>query len=74
MTALNPHPAKAAVAPETETRRFSQLVGFRSRLYLTWAVLFGLCVMFFMSFDLKFSIIRYLLAPVHWTGVDTAPT
>ena len=57
MTALNPHPAKATVASETETPRFSQLLGFRTRLYLTWAALFGLCVMFFMSFDLKFSII-----------------
>ncbi|KMM94628.1 amino acid ABC transporter permease, partial [Pseudomonas psychrophila] len=28
-----------------------------TRLYLTWAVLFALCVMFFMSFDLKLSII-----------------
>ncbi|KPU55917.1 amino ABC transporter, permease, 3-TM region, His/Glu/Gln/Arg/opine family domain protein [Pseudomonas fluorescens] len=35
----------------------SQFFGFRTRLYLTWAALFGLCVMFFMSFDLKFSII-----------------
>jgi len=57
MTALNPHPAKATVAPQTEKRRFNQLFGFRTRLYLTWVTLFGLCVMFFMSFDLKFSII-----------------
>jgi polar amino acid transport system permease protein len=57
MTAMNPHPAKAAVAAKTEKRRFNPLLDFRTRLYLTWATLFGLCVMFFMSFDLKFSII-----------------
>ena len=34
-----------------------RLFGFRTRLYLTWATLFALCVAFFLSFDLKFSII-----------------
>lgn len=57
MTAQNPYPAKATVAAETEKRRVHLLSGFRTRLYLTWATLLGLCVMFFMSFDLKFSII-----------------
>ncbi|TBU98655.1 amino acid ABC transporter permease [Stutzerimonas kirkiae] len=32
-------------------------LGFHIRLYLTWAVMFGLCVAFFLNFDLKFSII-----------------
>lgn len=57
MTALNPHPARASIGPKKDPRLLSQLFGFRTRLYLTWAGLFGLCVMFFMSFDLKFSII-----------------
>ena len=57
MTAHNPHPAKTRVTPETGARRLSQVFGFRTRLYLTWAALLGLCVMFFMSFDLKLSII-----------------
>lgn len=34
-----------------------ELFGFRSRLYLTWLALFVLFVAFFLSFDLKFSII-----------------
>lgn len=34
-----------------------RLFGFRTRLYLTWLVMLGLCVAFFLSFDLKFSII-----------------
>src|SRR5476649_284527 len=37
--------------------RLQRIFGFRTRLYLTWAVMLGLCVLFFMSFDLKFSII-----------------
>jgi polar amino acid transport system permease protein len=42
MTALNPHPAKAKVNPQATPRRLSQFLGFRTRLYLTWAGLFGL--------------------------------
>ena len=34
-----------------------RIFGFRTRLYLTWAVMFGLFASFFLSFDLKFSII-----------------
>lgn len=52
-----PTPRQDRVLPETAASRLSQLFGFRTRLYLTWAALLGLCVMFFMSFDLKFSII-----------------
>ncbi|MBV6285522.1 amino acid ABC transporter permease [Pseudomonas aegrilactucae] len=36
---------------------FRRLFGFRTRLYLTWLALFLLFVAFFLSFDLKFSII-----------------
>ena len=57
MTAHNPHPAKTNLIAKTEPRRLSLRFGFRTRLYLTWAVLLGLCVIFFMSFDLKLSII-----------------
>ena len=35
----------------------NSLFGFRTRLLLTWLALFGLFVAFFLSFDLKFSII-----------------
>ena len=57
MTAYNSHSTKTRSTAKIEPRRLSQLFGFRTRLYLTWAVLFALCVMFFMSFDLKLSII-----------------
>lgn len=57
MTALPPLPAKVNIASANDSRRLRQLFGFRTRLYLTWLGLFGVCAMFFMSFDLKFSII-----------------
>ena len=57
MTALNPHPAKTALASRTQTDRIRRIFGFKTRLYLTWATLLGACVFFFLSFDLKFSII-----------------
>ena len=34
-----------------------RIFGFRTRLLLTWAAMFGLFASFFLSFDLKFSII-----------------
>ncbi|MGF6397625.1 polar amino acid transport system permease protein [Pseudomonas frederiksbergensis] len=34
-----------------------RIFGFRTRLYLTWVAMFGLFASFFLSFDLKFSII-----------------
>lgn len=37
--------------------RLQRIFGFRTRLYLTWAVMLGLFASFFLSFDLKFSII-----------------
>ncbi|MCU1724601.1 MULTISPECIES: amino acid ABC transporter permease [unclassified Pseudomonas] len=40
-----------------ETRAGLPLPGFRARLYLTWLVLLLVFVGFFLSFDLKFSII-----------------
>ena len=57
MTAHNPHPANSVVAAHVKTSPLSRIFGFKTRLYLTWAVLLGLCVVFFLSFDLKFSII-----------------
>lgn len=35
----------------------ARLFGFRTRLYLTWAVMLVLCVAFFLSFDLKLGVI-----------------
>ncbi len=48
-----------------------RLFGFRTRLYLTWASLFALCVAFFLSFDLKFSIILDKLPTL--LGTSLAP-
>src|SRR5438128_1388442 len=57
MTAFEPNPIRATSAPDIKPRRWRHLFSFRTRLYLTWAIMLGLCMMFFMSFDLKFSII-----------------
>lgn len=57
MTALNPHPAKTALPSKTQKDRIRRIFGFKTRLYLTWVALLGACVLFFLSFDLKFSII-----------------
>ncbi|SKA96330.1 amino acid ABC transporter membrane protein, PAAT family [Pseudomonas extremaustralis] len=48
-----------------------RLLGFRTRLYLTWAALFALFASFFLSFDLKFSIILDKLPNL--VGVHLAP-
>lgn len=45
--------------------------GFRTRLYLTWLVLFLLFIGFFLSFDLKFSIILDKLPTL--VGLKLAP-
>lgn len=66
MTAF-PTPPKP---PVTESRR-QRLLGFRTRLYLTWAALFCLFASFFLSFDLKFSIILDKLPNL--VGVHLAP-
>ncbi|RUQ46268.1 amino acid ABC transporter permease, partial [Corynebacterium pseudodiphtheriticum] len=48
-----------------------RLLGFRTRLYLTWAALFALFASFFLSFDLKFSIILDKLPNL--VGLHLAP-
>ena len=62
-----PTPPKPAVA-ESPLRRF---FGFRTRLYLTWAAMFCLFAGFFLSFDLKFSIILDKLPNL--VGLKLAP-
>ncbi|TDV51181.1 amino acid ABC transporter membrane protein (PAAT family) [Pseudomonas graminis] len=57
MSAFEPRPAPTAGAPETLLGRLRARLGFRTRVYLTWLVLLAACVQFFLSFDLKFSII-----------------
>ncbi|MGN7741636.1 amino acid ABC transporter permease [Pseudomonas sp. 22526] len=61
-----PRPPQALAEPLVK-----RLFGFRTRLYLTWAVLFGLFASFFLSFDLKFSIILDKLPNL--LGVTLAP-
>jgi len=51
--------------------RLQRLLGFRTRLYLTWAVMFSLFTGFFLSFDLKLSIILDKLPNL--LGVHLAP-
>ncbi|MDH4563996.1 amino acid ABC transporter permease [Pseudomonas sp. BN411] len=54
MTAFEPQlPPRIVAGPSLIERLF----GFRTRLYLTWAVMLTLCVAFFLGFDLKFSVI-----------------
>ncbi|WP_339479920.1 MULTISPECIES: amino acid ABC transporter permease [unclassified Pseudomonas] len=43
--------------PPVAESRLQKIFGFRTRLYLTWAVMLVLFASFFLSFDLKFSII-----------------
>ncbi|WLH12728.1 amino acid ABC transporter permease [Pseudomonas hefeiensis] len=50
-----PSPARPP-QPVAESR-LKKIFGFRTRLYLTWAVMLVLFASFFLSFDLKFSII-----------------
>ncbi|MBK5538035.1 amino acid ABC transporter permease [Pseudomonas sp. TH05] len=54
MTSLSQPPQPPQPVAESFLKR---LLGFRTRLYLTWALLFLLFVGFFLSFDLKFAII-----------------
>ncbi|ROL73640.1 amino acid ABC transporter permease [Pseudomonas chlororaphis] len=54
MTSLSQPPQPPQPVAESFIKR---LLGFRTRLFLTWAVMFGLFASFFLSFDLKFSII-----------------
>lgn len=66
MTAF-PTPPK----PPVNASRVQRFFGFRTRLYLTWAALFCLFASFFLSFDLKFSIILDKLPNL--VGVHLAP-
>ncbi|WP_047290083.1 MULTISPECIES: amino acid ABC transporter permease [Pseudomonas] len=54
MTAYTPPPQPPQPVAEPLLKR---LLGFRTRLYLTWAALLVLFASFFLSFELKFSII-----------------
>ncbi|WP_458376887.1 amino acid ABC transporter permease [Pseudomonas fluorescens] len=54
MTSFPNPPQPPQPAAESRLQRF---FGFRARLYLTWAAMLGLFASFFLSFDLKFSII-----------------
>ena len=51
--------------------RLQRMFGFRTRLYLTWTALFCLFAGFFLSFDLKFSIILDKLPNL--VGLHLAP-
>ncbi|WLG23152.1 amino acid ABC transporter permease [Pseudomonas sp. FP1154] len=51
--------------------RLKKIFGFRTRLYLTWAAMLVLFASFFLSFDLKFSIILDKLPNL--LGVHLAP-
>lgn len=55
MSAFQNSPSRLRDAPAEPL--LARLFGFRTRLYLTWAVMLLLCVAFFLSFDLKLAII-----------------
>ncbi|MCL6704772.1 amino acid ABC transporter permease [Pseudomonas sp. T1.Ur] len=57
--------------PSVAESRLQKIFGFRTRLYLTWAVMLVLFASFFLSFDLKFSIILDKLPNL--LGVHLAP-
>ena len=63
MTAFPTPPKPPVIKP--------RLFGFRTRLYLTWAALLCLFASFFLSFDLKFSIILDKLPNL--VGLHLAP-
>ncbi|WP_407313771.1 amino acid ABC transporter permease [Pseudomonas sp. nanlin1] len=58
-------------APLPPRSRLQRVFGFRTRLYLTWAALFVLFAGFFLSFDLKLSIILDKLPNL--VGLHLAP-
>ena len=68
MTAFPKPPQPPQPVAESRLRR---LLGFRTRLYLTWAAMFSLFAGFFLSFDLKLSIILDKLPNL--LGVHLAP-
>ncbi|MHC8356672.1 amino acid ABC transporter permease [Pseudomonas sp. LB3P81] len=51
--------------------RLQRIFGFRTRLYMTWVAMSGLFASFFLSFDLKFSIILDKLPNL--VGLHLAP-
>jgi len=57
--------------PSVAESRLRKIFGFRTRLYLTWVVMLVLFASFFLSFDLKFSIILDKLPNL--LGVHLAP-
>ena len=57
--------------PSVADSRLRKIFGFRTRLYLTWVVMLVLFASFFLSFDLKFSIILDKLPNL--LGVHLAP-
>ncbi|WP_434559608.1 amino acid ABC transporter permease [Pseudomonas sp. Z4-20] len=57
--------------PPVAESRLKRIFGFRTRLYLTWAAMLVLFASFFLSFDLKFSIILDKLPNL--LGVHLAP-
>ena len=68
MTSFPTPPKPPQPVAESRLRR---LFGFRTRLYLTWAAMFCLFAGFFLSFDLKFSIILDKLPNL--VGLKLAP-
>ncbi|OLF51292.1 amino acid ABC transporter permease [Pseudomonas chlororaphis] len=68
MTSFPPAPQPPQPVAEPLIKR---LLGFRTRLYLTWAGMLGLFGGFFLSFDLKFSIILDKLPNL--LGIALAP-
>ncbi|MCO8168207.1 amino acid ABC transporter permease [Pseudomonas sp. 21LCFQ02] len=56
---------------QAKTSLLKRVFGFRTRLYLTWATMFALFAGFFLSFDLKFSIILDKLPNL--IGLSLAP-
>jgi polar amino acid transport system permease protein len=65
MTSFQPAP------PKTQESLLKRAFGFRTRLYLTWLAMFALFTGFFLSFDLKFSIILDKLPNL--VGLHLAP-
>ncbi|TDV45191.1 amino acid ABC transporter membrane protein (PAAT family) [Pseudomonas helmanticensis] len=70
MTSFPTPPQPPQPQPVAESR-LQRMFGFRTRLYLTWATLFCLFAGFFLSFDLKFSIILDKLPNL--VGLHLAP-
>lgn len=68
MTSFPTPPQPPQPVAESRLQRF---LGFRTRLYLTWAAMLGVFASFFLNFDLKFSIILDKLPNL--VGLHLAP-